>query len=152
MLEQLKAAGAHRTEFARLPGSGCVSPPDLEAAFSALLSAGLRRLAVEEGRRCDGRGAIDVRPAHAELDSVPVVHGSALFSRGETQSLCTATVGRRGEQQKMESLLGGEAFKRLFVNYAFPAFAVGDTSVGALAPRAAAAALPLLGGAGALQL
>lgn len=135
MLAHLKDIGAHRTEFARLPGSGCVSPPDLEAAFSALLSATLRRLAVEEGRRCDGRGAIDVRPTHCELDSVPVVHGSALFSRGETQSLCTATVGRRGEQQRMESLLGGEASKRLFVNYAFPAFAIGDTSVGALPLR-----------------
>ena len=62
------------------------------------------------------------------MDSVPVVHGSALFSRGETQSLCTATVGRRGEQQKSESLLGGESTKRLFVNYTFPAFALNNTT------------------------
>lgn len=61
---------------------------------------------------------------------MPIVHGSALFTRGETQSLCTATVGRRGEQQKVESLLGGEGAKRLFVNYSFPPFAIDDTSVG----------------------
>lgn len=69
-------------------------------------------------------------PSHLQLDSVPVVHGSALFSRGETQSLCTVTVGRRQEQQKTESLLGGETSKRLFVNYAFPPYAVDDTSNG----------------------
>ena len=57
------------------------------------------------------------------------MHGSALFTRGETQSLCTATVGRRGEQQKAESLLGGESSKRLFVNYSFPPFAVDDTQI-----------------------
>ncbi|EFN54220.1 hypothetical protein CHLNCDRAFT_36088 [Chlorella variabilis] len=128
VLARLKANGSFRTEFARVPGSGCVSPADLEHAFTAVLSSALRRLAVEEGWRCDGRGAIDVRPVHCEVDSVPVVHGSALFSRGETQSLCTVTVGRRQEQQKMESLLGGEGVKRLFVNYSFPPFAVGETS------------------------
>ena len=64
-----------------------------------------------------------------QLDSIPIVHGSALFTRGETQSLCTATVGRRGEQQKAESLLGGESSKRLFVNYSFPPFAVDDTQI-----------------------
>ena len=70
-------------------------------------------------------------PPHTlQLDSVPVVHGSALFSRGETQSLCTVTVGRRQEQQRSESLLGGESSKRLFVNYAFPPYAVDDTSNG----------------------
>ncbi|KAL4429595.1 hypothetical protein ABPG77_008644 [Micractinium sp. CCAP 211/92] len=132
VLEQLKASGAFRTEFARVPGSGCVSPADLEHAFSAVLAATLRRLALEEGWRCDGRGPIDLRPVHCEVDSVPVVHGSALFTRGETQSLCTVTVGRRGEQQRSESLLGGESSKRLFVNYSFPAFAVGDTSIGGL--------------------
>lgn len=63
------------------------------------------------------------------MDAIPIVHGSALFTRGETQSLCTATVGRRGEQQKAESLLGGESSKRLFVNYSFPPFAVGDTQI-----------------------
>ena len=59
------------------------------------------------------------------------MHGSALFTRGETQSLCTATVGRRGEQQRNESLLGGEGVKRFFVNYSFPPFAVDDVSAGA---------------------
>lgn len=184
-MARIRASGSFRTDFARVPGSGCVSPLDLEASFSALLSATLRRLAVQEGWRCDGRGSIDVRLVHCEvsvglnvlathvddrapavttrcatrctqralllacccssptaapaatlcpeqMDSVPVVHGSALFSRGETQSLCTATVGRKGEQQKMESLLGGEGTKRLFVNYAFPPFAIDDVSIGVL--------------------
>lgn len=67
VLERLKASGAFRTEFARVPGSGCVSPADLEHAFTAVLGAVMRRLALEEGWRCDGRGPIDVRPVHCEV-------------------------------------------------------------------------------------
>jgi polyribonucleotide nucleotidyltransferase len=78
-----------------------------------------------------------IGPPPLQVDSVPVVHGSALFTRGETQSLCTATVGRRQEQQKTESLLGGESSKRLFVHYSFPAFAVGDTSLHSESPSGA---------------
>lgn len=66
-LDRLKAVGAFRTEFARLPGSGCVSPADLDHAFGALLSATMRRLALEEGWRCDGRGPIDLRQVHCEV-------------------------------------------------------------------------------------
>ncbi|KAL4458391.1 hypothetical protein ABPG75_013256 [Micractinium tetrahymenae] len=130
VLERLRATGAFRTEYARVPGSGCVAPSDLDHGFTAVLGGTLRWLALEEGWRCDGRGPIDLRPVHCEADAIPVVHGSALFSRGETQSLCTVTVGRRGEQQKSESLLGGESSKRLFVNYSFPAFAIAETNIG----------------------
>ena len=67
VLERLKATGAFRTEFVRVPGSGCVTPADLDHAFNAVLGAAMRRLAVEEGWRCDGRGSIDVRPVHCEV-------------------------------------------------------------------------------------
>ncbi|PSC68371.1 polyribonucleotide nucleotidyltransferase [Micractinium conductrix] len=132
VLQKLRASGGFRADFARVPGSGCVTQADLEHTFRALVAGTLRRLALDEGWRCDGRGGIDVRSVHCEVDVVPVVHGSALFSRGETQSLCTATVGRRGEQQKTESLMGGEGYKRIFVNYSFPAYAVGETSIGGM--------------------
>ena len=67
------------------------------------------------------------RPApRSQVDSVPVVHGSALFCRGETQSLCTATVGNKGDEQRTETLLEGEGAKRLAVHYSFPAFSIGE--------------------------
>ena len=71
---------------------------------------------------------MDVRPLHCELDAIPVVHGSALFTRGETQVLATATVGTRADQQRTESLLGGEGSKGLFVNYSFSGLAVNETA------------------------
>eukprot|EP00887_Chlorella_sp_A99_P006254 scaffold3.g6254.t1 len=151
VLAAVKASGAFRAGFARVPGSGCVSQSDLDHAFAAVVGRLLREMALEEGLRCDGRGLLDVRPIHCELDAIPVVHGSALFTRGETQSLCTVTVGTRAEQQRTETLLGGGGSKGLFVNYSFSGMAVNETAASglrrelghsALVERALAPALP----------
>jgi polyribonucleotide nucleotidyltransferase len=124
IIETMRAAGCWRAEFARVPGSGCVTNSDVEHAFSAVLGATMRSLAIQEGLRPDGRGPIDLRPFTIEADHVPIVHGSAVIEAGDTQALCTATVGNISEQQRIESLLGGDDGKRLFVHYSLPDFAL----------------------------
>ena len=76
--------------------------------------------------RCDGRGLRDLRSLHFEVGTVPVVHGSSLFSRGETQSLATATVGGIEDAQRLDSLVGPQS-KNLMVHYGFPPFSVNET-------------------------
>jgi len=137
--EAMRTAGCWRAEFSRVPGSGCVTASDIDHAFSAALGSELRALAIQEGLRADGRGPIDIRPLKVDADYVPVVHGSAVFESGETQSLCTVTVGSKTEQQRMESLLGGDSSKRLFVHFSLPEFSAG-------------AAARAHGGSGALHL
>ena len=121
--DAMRAAGSWRAEFARVPGSGCVTATDIDHAFSAALSSELRSLAIQEGMRLDGRGLIDLRSLKIESDYIPVVHGSALIDAGDTQSLCTATVGNIAEQQKIESLIGGDSSKRLSVHFSLPEYA-----------------------------
>jgi polyribonucleotide nucleotidyltransferase len=65
----------------------------IKYAFKLALGRKLREMIVTTGTRSDGRGAEDVRPISVETDFLPGAHGSALFTRGETQALCTATVG-----------------------------------------------------------
>lgn len=123
IVEKMRASGSWRADFARIPGSGCVTSSDIDHAFSAALSQEMRCLAIEEGLRGDGRGPIDLRSQQFEADHVPIVHGSAVVDAGDTQALCTATVGSTAEQQRIESLLGGEDTKRLFVHVSVPDFA-----------------------------
>jgi len=122
--ETMRAAGCWRAEFARVPGSGTVTNSDIEHAFSAVLGSTMRSLVIQEGFRPDGRGPIDLRPFKIEAEHVPVVHGSAVIDAGDTQALCTATVGNISEMQRIESLLGGDDSKRLFVHYSLPDFAL----------------------------
>lgn len=124
IIETMRAAGCWRAEFARVPGSGCVTNSDVEHAFSAVLGSTMRSLVIQEGLRPDGRGPIDLRPFKIEADHVPVVHGSAVIDAGDTQALCTATIGNISEMQRIESLLGGDDSKRLFVHYSLPDFAL----------------------------
>ena len=77
------------------------------------------------GRRIDGRGVTDLRPISNSVGVLPRVHGSALFTRGETQSLATATLGTTRDQQKTDGLFGEEA-SRFMLHYYFPPFSVGE--------------------------
>lgn len=124
LIEEMKRIGAWRAEFARIPGSGCVSAADIDHTFSATLSSEWRKMIFNENTRPDGRGLIDTRPSNVILNHLPVVHGSSVFELGETQVLSTLTVGVKSEQQRIESLLGGESSKRMFVHYNLPEFAV----------------------------
>ena len=84
-----------------------------------------RKEMLEEKRRPDGRQFNEIRPISAEVSFLPRTHGSALFTRGETQALVTATLGTADDEQRMDTL-EGESFKRFMLHYNFPPFSVGE--------------------------
>ncbi len=85
----------------------------------------VRRLITEEKIRPDGRKMDEIRPLNAQIDLLPRTHGSALFTRGETQALATTTLGAIGEHQILDGL-GIEEEKRFMLHYNFPQFSVGE--------------------------
>ncbi|HVN88082.1 MAG TPA: polyribonucleotide nucleotidyltransferase [Candidatus Binatia bacterium] len=125
---------------------------EIRAAFEDLESRLVRSLIVKEGRRIDGRGLKDIRPVSCEVGVLPRTHGSALFTRGETQALVVATLGTGADEQKIDALIG-EHYKKFMLHYNFPPFSVGevrplrgpgrrDIGHGALAERSVLPALP----------
>ena len=85
-----------------------------------------RNIVVKEKTRADGRRMDEIRPLSTDIDLLPRCHGSALFTRGQTQSLATVTLGALGEHQILDGL-GIEDAKRFMLHYNFPPFSVGDT-------------------------
>jgi len=85
----------------------------------------MRKMILEEGRRLDGRGVKDIRPITCEIGILPRTHGSALFTRGETQSLTTTTLGTKMDEQILDGLLP-ETTKRFMLHYNFPPFSTGE--------------------------
>jgi len=135
---------------------GLIEQPDKEkaikAAFDELKKKIFRQLVVKERRRIDGRGLKDVRPITCEVEVLPRTHGSALFTRGETQALVVTTLGTASDEQKIDALIG-EHYKKFMLHYNFPPFSVGevkflrgpsrrDIGHGALAERALLPVLP----------
>jgi polyribonucleotide nucleotidyltransferase len=111
-----------------------------------------RKEMLQDGVRPDGRKFNEIRPITAEVSLLPRTHGSALFTRGETQALVTATLGTADDEQRMDTL-EGESFKRFMLHYNFPPFSVGETKPlrgpgrreighGALAERSIAPVMP----------
>jgi polyribonucleotide nucleotidyltransferase len=86
----------------------------------------MRKMILEENVRLDGRGPRDIRPIYCEVGLLPRTHGSALFTRGETQSLTTLTLGTKLDEQLVEGLLPEETTKKFMLHYNFPAFSVGE--------------------------
>ena len=86
----------------------------------------VRRLVTEENVRSDGRSMTEIRPLSSEIDLLPRTHGSALFTRGQTQSLSITTLGALGEHQILDGL-SIEEEKRFMLHYNFPQFSVGET-------------------------
>jgi polyribonucleotide nucleotidyltransferase len=112
----------------------------------------VREAIVREGCRLDGRGLADVRPIACEVEVLPRTHGSALFTRGETQALVVTTLGTSSDEQKIDALIG-EHYKKFMLHYNFPPFSTGETKFlrgpgrreighGALAERALTPVLP----------
>ena len=85
----------------------------------------LRDEVLERGQRLDGRRFDEIREIWSEVGVLPRVHGSAVFTRGETQALVTATLGTADDQQKIEHV-AGETYKRFLLHYNFPPFSVGE--------------------------
>ena len=86
----------------------------------------VRRMILREHKRPDGRGIEEIRPLSAEVDVLPRVHGSALFSRGQTQALTVTTLGAISEGQRLDGLDVNETGKRYIHHYNFPGFSVGE--------------------------
>jgi len=87
----------------------------------------VRDLILNQGKRADGRAFDEIRPISIEVGLLPRTHGSALFTRGETQSLATVTLGTFEDVQRLDGL-GEEAEKRFMLHYNFPPFSVGEVS------------------------
>ncbi len=113
----------------------------------------MRNMVLNEGKRIDGRKLDEIREISCEIGVIPRAHGSAIFSRGQTQVLCIATLGSAGEEQRLEGLDVEETGKRYMHHYNFPAYSVGEVKPlrgpgrreighGALAEKALVPVLP----------
>jgi polyribonucleotide nucleotidyltransferase len=125
---------------------------ELAEATEKVLRDRVRRVILEQDRRIDDRTSTEIRPLSAQVQVLPRTHGSALFTRGETQVLATVTLGTSSDEQKIDALLG-ERFKKFMLHYNFPPFSTGEVKFlrgpsrreighGALAERALAPVLP----------
>ena len=121
--------------------------------FDALEIETVRKNVLEKGLRIDGRAQHEIRPLAAQVGVLPRVHGSAIFSRGETQSFATATLGTKKDAQELDSVTGGPLSKRFMLHYNFPPYCTGEVGRlgstgrreighGALAERSIAEVLP----------
>jgi polyribonucleotide nucleotidyltransferase len=103
-----------------------IDPAKLGSAFKEAEANILRRDIIENGRRIDGRSTDQVRAIVSEVGVLPRAHGSALFTRGETQALCVATLGT-GEDEQYVDALAGTYKEKFLLHYNFPPFSVGET-------------------------
>lgn len=100
---------------------------DVEQAFEYLQKKAFRISIMDKGVRADGRSIDQLRPLYGEVSTLPRVHGSAIFSRGETQALAITTLAPADEKQHFDNYSGGEDSKRFILHYNFPPFSVGET-------------------------
>ena len=105
-----------------------VTVKEFSQIFSNIKKEEMRSRLINENIRIDGRKPEEIRPITCETKVLPRTHGSALFTRGETQALAVTTLGAR-EDEKMIDSLDGISFKRFMLHYNFPSFSVGETSV-----------------------
>ncbi len=115
--QEVKARLAEEVDEARAPY--------VDPLLKALEKEIVRGQILATGKRIDGRGLADVRPVQAEVAILPRAHGSALFTRGETQALCVATLGTGEDEQIIDALIG--SFREHFLlHYNFPPYSVGE--------------------------
>ena len=125
---------------------------ELEEACEKVLRDQVRGVILDHDKRIDDRSSTEIRQISAEVHVLPRTHGSALFTRGETQVLATVTLGTSSDEQRVDALLG-ERYKKFMLHYNFPPFSTGEVKFlrgpgrreighGALAERALAAVLP----------
>ena len=99
---------------------------DYKEAFKEAESRVMREMILNEGRRLDGRKTDEIRDIWTEVDYLPKVHGSAVFTRGETQTLVMVTLGTGRDVQAVDQLFD-QTDKRFYLHYSFPPFSVGET-------------------------
>ena len=125
--------------IATLPEEFADRKLDAKGLFHGLQEKALRESILDKGVRLDGRKFDEIRPITIENTVLPRVHGSSLFTRGETQALVTVTLGTADDQQKIE-MVDGETWKRFMLHYNFPPFSVGEVQVRCAAPAGAKSA------------
>ncbi|KAG0575011.1 hypothetical protein KC19_VG310800 [Ceratodon purpureus] len=116
----------HVTSVPRKPVTELFDPIDVKRVFKEACSNTLRRLIVKTGVRSDGRAVTDVRPIQSICGLLPRTHGSALFTRGETQALVVTTLGGDNMGQRIDNLTSTEDLKRFYLQYSFPPSSVGE--------------------------
>ncbi|MDZ4163739.1 MAG: polyribonucleotide nucleotidyltransferase [Smithellaceae bacterium] len=125
---------------------------EVKAAFYELDRDILRRMIIKDQKRIDGRSFRDIRAISSEVGILPRVHGSALFTRGETQAIVAVTLGTSSDQQRLD-YIGGEEMRSFMLHYNFPPYCVGEAKFlrgpgrreighGALARKALVPVLP----------
>jgi polyribonucleotide nucleotidyltransferase len=125
-LERYKQIGEIKGEVvAKMLAEFPQKEKDIKGAFDELKRNCFRGLIVQRERRIDGRGLKDIRPITCEVEILPRTHGSALFTRGETQALVVTTLGTASDEQKIDALIG-EHYKKFMLHYNFPPFSVGE--------------------------
>jgi polyribonucleotide nucleotidyltransferase len=135
-------------------GAEKVTDTVLKEAFYYIQKEAVRGLIMNDNKRLDGRGFDEVRQISSEVGILPRAHGSALFSRGETQAVTLVTLGTTEDAQEFDSYTGGETQKKFILHYNFPNYSVGETGRisgpgrreighGALAERSIEPMLPL---------
>jgi polyribonucleotide nucleotidyltransferase len=139
-------------EFAEFASPGVDRKKEIVAIFADMEKREARRMIAAEGRRVDGRKLEEIRPITGEVGLLPRTHGSALFTRGETQALAVTTLGTSEDEQIIDDL-GLVTRKRFMLHYNFPPFSTGEANMlrgttrretghGALAERAIRVMLP----------
>ncbi len=129
------------------------SEKQIKAVIEEIERTDLRAMILDEHVRADGRGFEDIRDISIEIGVLPRTHGSALFTRGQTQALVVATLGTKIDEQRIDDLLG-ESFKSYMLHYNFPSYSVGEVRPirgpgrreighGALAERALEPVIPV---------
>ncbi|HTO94532.1 MAG TPA: polyribonucleotide nucleotidyltransferase, partial [Bacteroidota bacterium] len=127
----LKEERARRTEEIHAGAQSALAEkyPEQEKAISEIVHdmeyRAMREMILARGKRLDGRGLREIRPINIEVGLLPRTHGSALFQRGETQSLTTLTLGTKMDEQIIDGLLP-DTTKRFMLHYNFPPFSVGE--------------------------
>jgi polyribonucleotide nucleotidyltransferase len=151
--ESYSLAKAYKKELLEaLPEDDTEARAKLAKYYEIIRERIFREQVIEERKRPDGRAFDQIRPISIEVGVLPRTHGSAVFTRGETQALVTTTLGTSEDMQRLE-VFEGEAKKRFMLHYNFPPFSVGEVAFlrgagrreighGALAERAVASVLP----------
>lgn len=121
-----KAHAQVKEHFADLIAEDPKRPGQVAALFEDLEYNILRNSILNDGVRTDGRKVTEIRPITCEVGVLPSTHGSALFTRGETQSLATTTLGTAQDEQMFDTIDGEKTFSNFMLHYNFPPYSVGE--------------------------
>ena len=147
-----KSSEAYQKAFDELSIEDDFNEKEFKEIFDSLKKSYVRNMMFDDKVRIDGRAFDQIRPISSEIKLLPRAHGSAVFTRGETQALVACTLGSKEDQQRVDTLMG-EDKRRFMLHYNFPPFSVGEVSFrlgtgrreighGELAKRAVEAILP----------